>query len=367
MAKLRNRGLSNTVLAAEYRTTLTHERLLAEEIARTRRQLDLQRQNTPAGARTEAVAETGIALMPGQPTSPAPTARFGVRESPPVLFGLLPARLSRESLSPDQVIETLRQWTEWARGAHAPNTEVAWASDWRGWLEFCAGRDEAPLPANPLTVRAYIERRSALGRRKSTIRRNVATIAAAHAAANLPNPCEHPAVHLALKVMGRTLPGGARQARGLVWAEIAQFLAITDQDARTVRERALLSVGYDAMTRREELVAVDCEDLTWCADGSARLLIRRSKTDPEAEGSLLYLAAQTALRADVAAALRDHDRSGLPPPCRARAPRRALRRGQCHGYPEARRGSHRAARGSRAGHQRAFPARRGHAGPVGPQ
>jgi hypothetical protein len=37
-------GLSNTVLAAEYRTTLPHERLLAEEIARTRRQLDIQRQ-----------------------------------------------------------------------------------------------------------------------------------------------------------------------------------------------------------------------------------------------------------------------------------------------------------------------------------
>jgi hypothetical protein len=45
MAKYILEGLSNTVLAAEYRTTLPNERLLAEEIARTRRQLDLQRQN----------------------------------------------------------------------------------------------------------------------------------------------------------------------------------------------------------------------------------------------------------------------------------------------------------------------------------
>lgn len=37
-------GLSNTVLAAEYRTTLPQERLLAQEIARTRRQLDVRRQ-----------------------------------------------------------------------------------------------------------------------------------------------------------------------------------------------------------------------------------------------------------------------------------------------------------------------------------
>lgn len=160
-----------------------------------------------------------------------------------MLFGLLPSRGSRESLSPDQVIQKLRQWTEWARGAHAPNTETAWASDWRRWLEFCAQRAEEPLPANPLTVRDYIEMRSTLGRRNSTIRRNVATIAAAHAAADLPNPCEHPAVHLALKMLGRALPDGARQARGLVWTEIAQFLAIADNDMRTVRERALLCVG----------------------------------------------------------------------------------------------------------------------------
>jgi predicted nuclease of restriction endonuclease-like (RecB) superfamily len=45
IAKYALEGLSNTVLAAEYRTTLPHERLLAEEVARTRRQLDLQRQN----------------------------------------------------------------------------------------------------------------------------------------------------------------------------------------------------------------------------------------------------------------------------------------------------------------------------------
>jgi hypothetical protein len=40
MAKYTLEGLSNTVLAAEHRTTLPNDRLLAEEIARTRRQLD---------------------------------------------------------------------------------------------------------------------------------------------------------------------------------------------------------------------------------------------------------------------------------------------------------------------------------------
>jgi integrase/recombinase XerD len=247
---------------------------------------------------TEAPASAdATALVPVSTATAAPeaSARSGPDRQTPVLFGLLsPAPPTGASASIDQVVEKLRQWNQWVHGAYSANTETAWESDWRGWLDFCSTRAADPLPASPLTVRAYIETRCSLGRRKSTIRRNVSTIAAAHAAAGLSNPCDHPAVHLALKMMGRALPGSPRQARGLVWAEIAQFLQIADADVRTVRDRALLTLGYDAMTRREELVAVDYEDLTWCADGSARLLIRRSKTDVEGEGSVMYLAAQTA-------------------------------------------------------------------------
>ena len=53
MAKYALEGLSNTVLAAEYRTTLPNEKTLAEEIVRTRRQLDVQRRDS-IGARPRA-------------------------------------------------------------------------------------------------------------------------------------------------------------------------------------------------------------------------------------------------------------------------------------------------------------------------
>jgi predicted nuclease of restriction endonuclease-like (RecB) superfamily len=46
VAKYALEGLSNKVLAAEYRTTLPQEHLLAEEIARTRRQLDTQHEES---------------------------------------------------------------------------------------------------------------------------------------------------------------------------------------------------------------------------------------------------------------------------------------------------------------------------------
>jgi len=51
VAKYALEGLPNKVLAAEYRTTLPQERLLAKEIEKTRRQLDTRRENKPQASR----------------------------------------------------------------------------------------------------------------------------------------------------------------------------------------------------------------------------------------------------------------------------------------------------------------------------
>lgn len=61
MAKYALEGLSNTVLAAEYRTTLPREQLLVEEITRTRRQFDIQRH---AAVRPQLRAKSARRLRP---------------------------------------------------------------------------------------------------------------------------------------------------------------------------------------------------------------------------------------------------------------------------------------------------------------
>jgi len=84
-----------------------------------------------------------------------------------------------------------------------------------------------------------------------------------------------------------------RQARGLGMAEIQTFLKSPGNNLPTLRERAMLCVAYDAMTRRSELIAIDVEDLKLLEDGTGRLLIRRSKTDQAGEGHVAYLSRQT--------------------------------------------------------------------------
>jgi len=57
--------------------------------------------------------------------------------------------------------------------------------------------------------------------------------------------------------------------------------------------RVLLAVAYDALLRRSELVSLQVSDLVPENNGSATLLMRRGKTDPEGEGTVLYLAPDT--------------------------------------------------------------------------
>jgi integrase/recombinase XerD len=84
-----------------------------------------------------------------------------------------------------------------------------------------------------------------------------------------------------------------RQARALGWDEIKKFIEKAGEGIRATRERALLSMAYDLMARRGELVALEVRDLTFLPDGTGRALIRKSKTDQTGEGSSAYLTRDT--------------------------------------------------------------------------
>jgi integrase len=75
----------------------------------------------------------------------------------------------------------------------------------------------------------------------------------------------------------------------LVWSEIVVFLEFQPRNLRDVRDRALVTVAYDTMCRREELVSLLIEDIEPAEDGSGTVVIRRSKTDVMGEGATAYL------------------------------------------------------------------------------
>src|SRR3546814_9454468 len=61
------------------------------------------------------------------------------------------------------------------------------------------------------------------------------------------------------------------------------LLASLPNDAAGLRDRAMISTGYDAGLRRSELVRIDLKHIERLPTGEAALFVPRSKTDQEGE------------------------------------------------------------------------------------
>ena len=176
-----------------------------------------------------------------------------------------------------------------AGGSLSANTVRAHRADLERFAAWCAGQGLRPLPARAATVVAYIEAMERV-RSPATVRRYVSSIAAAHKAAGERSPSEHADVQGALRRMRRRKGSRHAQVKGLTWKLRERLLEGGGRDRLIdVRNRALLAVAYDAMLRRSEVVALQVVDVTMDRGGSASLLVRRAKTDPEGRGAVLYL------------------------------------------------------------------------------
>jgi integrase len=180
-----------------------------------------------------------------------------------------------------------------AEEAYSPNTLRAQKADGAIFQAFCEGRGEPYVPADPMTIRAFIERCVSDGKKPATIKRYVATIARVHIAAGLLNPCSSEAVRLGLKKMGRETSARQQQAHPLCWTDIKEFIESAGKGLRADRERAILCVAYETLARRGELVALEVRDIDFHPDGTGQALIRRGKTDPQGQGRAAYLSRET--------------------------------------------------------------------------
>ena len=190
-------------------------------------------------------------------------------------------------------LAALLEWQALAEGAYSPNTLRAQKADGAIFQAFCEGRGEAYLPADPKTIRAFIEDRVKAEKKPATIKRYVATIARVHIAAGLLNPCSSEAVRLGLKKMARETSSRQDQAHPLAWKDIKQFIESAGEGLRADRERAMLCVAYETLARRGELVALEIRDIDFHPNGTGQAIIRRGKTDAQGQGRVAYLSRET--------------------------------------------------------------------------
>ena len=184
--------------------------------------------------------------------------------------------------------EQLGQFVRDARGAFSDSTERALKSDLAIYAGWCAERGERPLPARPETVAAFVDAK-AESRAPATVRRYVTSIGIAHQALGLERTVKSPPVRLALKRMHRRKGRRQGQATGLTWPLRERLLEAAGDRLLDDRNRALLAVAYDSMLRRSELISLQVADLLEEVKGDGSLLVRRSKTDCEGSGEIVWV------------------------------------------------------------------------------
>ncbi len=189
------------------------------------------------------------------------------------------------------------------------NTIRSYRSQWRSFVTWATARRVPAAPAKPEHVAAYLaERFEQLGHKPATLRVAAAAIAYVHSNCGLGNPCSHPDVKRTLRGATRVAGKAQKQAKGLT-ADALDAIAATAcrprlgkngrrESAQAAARRgrvdiALVRLMRDAMLRVSECAALTWSDIETVPDGSGRLLIRRSKTDPDGEGAVVFVSTQT--------------------------------------------------------------------------
>ena len=100
---------------------------------------------------------------------------------------------------------------------------------------------------------------------------------------------------VSLKRMHRKNGKRQDQAFGMTAEIRSKMLEALKDDTSLVglRNKALIAMAYDTGRRRSELVSLLCDDIDYAPDGSATILVRKSKTDQDGAGMMCYLAPDT--------------------------------------------------------------------------
>jgi len=128
----------------------------------------------------------------------------------------------------------------------------------------------------------------------STVRRRLYAIRKAHRLLRLPDPTFDEEINITFRRIRRAKFTRPKQAKGLTRKYLDAFLEVQPDSPWGLRNRAMLSLGYELLTRRSELVALTSKDLTFRDDGTLRVLIRRSKADPFGQGRVAFTSIRTA-------------------------------------------------------------------------
>ena len=173
-------------------------------------------------------------------------------------------------------------------GAYAPATIRAYKSNFENFIKYCDGIKQESLPTSSEIVVSFIKSISDGRLRSASIRIAVASIASIHKLNRFNDPVNDPDVKLEMRRMHRHLGRASSQAYGINKDLLDKMLAATTDNLRGARDKALLSLAYDTLCRRSEIVSLDVEDIIYTND-QIKIRLKKSKTDQDKLGKILEI------------------------------------------------------------------------------
>lgn len=186
--------------------------------------------------------------------------------------------------SPSDLQKLLNAAKAYATGAKARNTREAYGGDWKAFETWCRSSGLGSLPAEPAVVVMYITSLATSGKRVATISRVLVSISQKHKMADHQSPTSSAQVLELMKGIRRSLGTSQIQKFAVEAQNLKAMVLELGDDLLSIRDRALLLVGFAGAFRRSELIGLNVENVEFTCDGLV-ITVERSKTDQEGRGS----------------------------------------------------------------------------------
>lgn len=183
--------------------------------------------------------------------------------------------------------EEIESAASYAEEALAKNTRKAYTAAWRKFTRWCDERQFDPYgPRGQVAI--YLAWLADEGCKVSTVSISLCAIAKAFDVKGLPSPREDRAVRLVYQGIRRKVGIAPEQVEAILPHHLRSMVdslpePLDRERLRTLRNRAILTMGWVGGMRRSEIVALDVTDVAEVPEG-LKVTIRRSKTDQEGLG-----------------------------------------------------------------------------------
>ena len=152
-------------------------------------------------------------------------------------------------------LEKCKETLKLLQGAYAPNTLKSYYADTKAFVDWCMEKNIEPFPLTSASICRYIEA-MAVNYSYASIRRRLSCLRRINKLLGHQDQTQTDKVYLTIRRLKRSKCLEQQQAVGINHALLIKMINAQPDTLAGIRNKALLSLGYDFLARRSELVTL---------------------------------------------------------------------------------------------------------------